>query len=191
MDWALAVTVPNSEHIVCAELTHRLEIPHHFFLRQSCIVRAGKVLEHPVPAFPKYVFVPFERAWDAIRSCWRIIKLVGFGEDVSRIGQSVIDDLIARCGGGSVLPALQEPEPFRFGERVHVDGYGVMAGHDGVYQNRVDGGKLCVLFDWAGRWVPIDVDERDVCGESAVSTGRVKKKRKHRSRRRHKLQSLS
>jgi len=181
MEWALAVTTPNCERIVCAELTQRLQIPHHFFLQETRIVRLGQVLAFPIPAFPRYIFVPLERVRDVIRSCWRVLGVVRFGEEIARIGQSVIDDLVVRCGGGNTLPVAKEPEPFLVGDHVFVSGYGPMSGHNGVYQQRVAAGKLCVLFDWMGRWVPIDVDQRDVSGVSvSVERGRTKQRKKRR-----------
>lgn len=184
--WALAVTVPQNEFLVCRELRDRFQLPHHFFLQNKRLVLRGQVIQRPVPAFPRYILVPFEAAWEVIRQCWRVIDLVHFGEQVAPVPQAEVDRLLARCQGvgDHVLPAVEVPEPFKLGETVQVGGYGVMSGHSGIYQHRVDDGKLCVLFEWGGRWVPIDVDERDVSAVVAVERVRKarKKKKHHRSR---------
>jgi transcription antitermination factor NusG len=179
--WALAVTAPNVEHLVCKELRNRLRIPYHFFQQNKRIVRPGRVVDALVPAFPRYVLVPFEAAWDVARRIWRVIDLVHFGERVAPVSQVVVDHLIIRCQGDHILPAVAVPEPFKLGDCVHVGGYGPMAGHDAIYQYRLDGGKLCLLFDWMGRWVPIDIDQRDVsAARAAVSDGKARKRKKRR-----------
>jgi len=190
--WALAVTAPNAENLVCRELSVRHGVPFHFFLQNKRLVQRGRVVERAVPAFPGYVLVPFEAAWGVVRDCWRVINLVHFREGaVSQVPQSVVDDLLGRCVGDHVLPAVEVPEPFKIGERVHVGGAGPMSGHYGTYQHRVDLGRLCVSFDCMGRWVSIAVDERDVSSGASVSAVLKKKKHKHRSRRKHRSQSLS
>jgi hypothetical protein len=47
-----------------------------------------------------------------------------------------------------VFPPEIIPEPFHIGDRVYVGGYGPMAGHEGVYDGRSDGGKLRLYFAW-------------------------------------------
>jgi hypothetical protein len=51
---------------------------------------------------------------------------------------------------------------------------GLASGHDALYESTVGEGKLRLLFDFMGRMVPIDVDQRDVFGIATVR----KRKRK-------------
>lgn len=181
-DWALATTSPNAEHLVSKDLV-RCGYDHWIFQRSVTRARRGQVVQSLLPAFPRYVLIPFEQCWNVLHDVWRVLGLVCFGEEVARVRERDVDHLIERCGGGCVLPQVAVPELFARGEKIHVGGYGLVAGHDALYQGVVEDGKLRVLFDMLGRMVPIDVDQRDVF---AV----VRSKRPHRrGRRRHRKRS--
>lgn len=179
MGWALATTIPNTERIVCVELK-RLNIPHIWFQHRRRIVQRGRVVSRLVSAFPRYVFVPVESAWEVVRLVWRVIGLVIFGSELAVVPQREIDRLKGLGGGSDILPTPAVPEPFRTGERVHVGGYGPLAGHDAVYQEIATEGRVRLLFDWMGRLVPIDVDSRDV--SSTIDIEIKKKKRRRRGK---------
>jgi hypothetical protein len=66
---------------------------------------------------------------------------------------------------------------------VHVGGLGIASGHDALYEASLGDGKLRLLFDFMGRMVPIDVDQRDVFSIAK------KPKRKRGRRRRHRKQN--
>lgn len=174
LDWALATTPPNAEHLVSADLL-RLNYPHWLFKRRSTRVWHGRIVVGMPPAFPRYVMVPFELCWEILRDVWRVMGIVCFGEDVARVRGREVEALVARCGGGDVLPAEVVPEPYAHGERVHVGGTGLIAGHDALFERVTEDGKLRLSFDMMGRLVPIDVDKRDVFS--------IAKKRKQRRRR--------
>ena len=91
-----------------------------------------------------------------------------------------VELLTHRCGGGDVLPSEVAPEPYIVGERVHVGGTGLIAGHDAVYERVTEDGKLRLSFDMMGRLVLIDVDKRDV-----FSIAKILKRRKRRRNGRH------
>jgi transcription antitermination factor NusG len=160
-DWALAITPPNAEHLVSADLL-RLGYNHKLFKRRSTRVWHGRIVIGMPPAFPRYVMVPLEQCWEILRDVWRVMGIVCFGEDVARVRGREVQQLIDRCGGGDVLPAEVVPEPYTHGERVHVGGTGLISGHDATYDSLTEDGKLRLVFDMMGRLVPIDVDKRDV-----------------------------
>jgi transcription antitermination factor NusG len=95
-------------------------------------------------------------------------------------------DRLTNLGGGDILPAPVIPEPFRYGEHVHVGGYGPLSGHDAIYQEIATEGKVRLLFDAFGRMIPIDVDQRDVS-----SVLRVENKKRRRRTRRRKRKNLN
>jgi len=177
VDWALATTPANAEHLVCSDL-ERFKYQHWFFKRRVTRVVRGRVVIGMPPAFPRYIMVPIGSCWDVLHDVWRVLGIVCFGDEVARVREREVDRLIERCGGGDVLPAEEIPEPYSAGECVHVGGYGLASGHDAVYFGPGEEGKLRLMFDMMGRMVPIDVDQRDVF---SVSTAPSKKKRRRRN----------
>jgi transcription antitermination factor NusG len=177
-DWALATTPPNAEHLVSADLL-RLGYEHKLFKRRSTRVWHGRVVLSMPPAFPRYIMVRIEQCWEILRDVWRVMGIVCFGEKIACVRGREVDQLVARCGGGDVLPADIVPEPFVRGERVHVGGTGLIAGHDAAYQSITEDGKLRLSFDMMGRLVLIDVDKRDVFS-IAKKLKRRRRSRPHR-----------
>ena len=182
MDWALATTPPNAEHLVSADLS-RLGYPHWLFKRRSTRVSHGRIVLSMPPAFPRYIMVEIGQCWDVLRDVWRVLGIVCFGEEVARVKGREIDQLVERCNGGDVLPQDQMPEPFLRGERVHVGGYGLISGHDATFECTTEDGKLRLHFDMMGRMVPIDVDKRDVSSIVSIATKKRKRRKRRRGRR--------
>jgi hypothetical protein len=120
----------------------------------------------------RYIFIPFEFAIFVLHRVWHIIELVRFGEEIERVSDRVIQAFLVRCGGTDVLPPELVPAPYQRGQRVHVTGTSVASGHSALFESVVGDGKLRLLFDMMGRYIPIDVDERDVSelpgNESAI-----------------------
>ena len=185
-DWALATTPPNAEHLVSADLT-RFGYEHLLFKRRATRVRQGRIILAMPPAFPRYIMIPFGECWDVLRNVWRVLGIVCFGEEIARVHQREVDALVARCGGGDVLPALPIVEPYAHGERVHIGGLGLASGHEALFENSLGDGKLRLLFDFMGRMVPIDVDQRDVF--SIVKKPKRGRRHRRRSRRNHTLRT--
>ena len=176
-DWALATTPPNAEHLVSADLL-RSGYDHWLFKRSVTRVHQGQVVQVFLPAFPRYILIPFEQCWQVLHDVWRVLGVVCFGDDVARVREYEIARLVERCNGGDVLPREIIPEPFARGERVHVGGYGLISGRDAIYDGVVGDGKLRLMFDMMGRMVPIDVDQRDVSDVKRVSVRRHKRRRR-------------
>ena len=185
MSWVLATTIPNTERLVCEDLK-RLKFPHIWFKQRRRVVWRGRVVSRITSAFPRYVFVPLEQAWEVVRSVWRVLGLVSFGGELAVVPQREIDRLRRLCPDGDTLPLPVVPERFRAGEQVHVGGYGPLSGHGAIYQEIATEGRVRLLFDWMGRMVPIDVDERDVSSSSSATKTekRLKRRRRRRKERR-------
>ena len=179
VDWALATTPPNAEHLVSADL-RRYGYEHWLFKRRTTRVWHGRVVIGMPAAFPRYVMVPWELCWDIVRDVWRVLGIVVFGEEVARVRGGEVEALVERCGGGDVLPPEIVPEPYARGERVHVGGTGLISGHDATYDSITEDGKLRLVFDMMGRMVPIDVDERDVFSIAKKAKRRRRRGRRHR-----------
>jgi transcription antitermination factor NusG len=180
-DWTLAVTHPNSEHLVAEDL-RRLSYDHIWFKRRASAVYRGRVVERIFPAFPRYIFIHTELCWDVLRDATKVLGLVMFGERIGVLQQPIVDKLVERCGGTDMLPAEAIPEPFTRGDRVMVTGYGPASGHQAVYQGVAEDGRLRLEFEWLGRYVPVDVDSRDVSVISSPPSPKSNRRRKRRSR---------
>jgi transcription antitermination factor NusG len=187
-DWTLAVTAVNAERLVSDDLA-RLSYDHIMFKRRASAVHRGRVVERILPAFPRYIFVPTKQCWDVLRDASKVLGLVMFGGEIGVVPGRVVDELLARCGGTDVLPPEAIPEPFQRGDRVIVSGYGPASGHQAVYQGLADGGRLRLEFDWFGRYVPVDVDIRDVSSLSSVPSPKRRRKRR-RSRKGSRLNGM-
>lgn len=186
VDWALATTPANAEHLVCSDL-ERLKYQHLFFKRRSTRVHCGRVVVGLPPAFPRYIMVPFGQCWDVLHDVWRVLGIVCFGDEVAKVREREVDLLVERCGGGDVLPAelVERQEPYRVGDLVRVGGYGLASGHNATYSGLGEDGTLRLMFDMMGRMVPLDVDERDVFSLAP----KPEKKRKRNGRGRHRIQA--
>ena len=184
-DWTLAVTHPNAERLVTEDLK-RLSYDHICFKRRASAVHRGRVIERVLPAFPRYVFVHTSSCWDVLRDATKVLGLVMFGSEIGIVPGRVVDQLVMRCGGTDVLPPEEIPEPFQKGDRVIVGGYGPASGHQAVYQGIAEDGRLRLEFEWLGRYVPVDVDSRDVSVISSPPPAKKRKRRRHsRKDRRH------
>ena len=167
-----------------ADLTS-LALPHHIFWLRRSIVHRGRVVDKLMPAFPRYVLIPFDQCWEVLRRVWRLIGVVTFGEEVARVRPESINFLLSRCVAPSVLATDPIPEPFACGDAVRVGGYGPISGHDAIYDGVVGDGKLRLMFDWMGRSVPIDIDKRDVFSIATRSTLKNDVRRRRKRRRSH------
>lgn len=181
-DWNLAVTHPNAEGLVVKDLK-RLSYDHICFRRRASAVHRGRVIERILPAFPRYIFINPIQCWDVLRDATRVLGLVMFGGEIGVVPGREVDKLIERCGGTHMLPPEAIPEPFQRGDRVVVGGYGPASGHQAVYQGVAEDGRLRLEFEWLGRYVPVDVDMRDVSVISSPTNLTKKRRRKRRSRR--------
>jgi hypothetical protein len=184
-DWALVTTVSNTEHLVGEELLS-LSIPYVYFKYPRRRSFRGRVIDDLVPAFPRYLFVPFTSAWEVAREVARVTGIVKLGDEVARIPGRVIDRMCARCHG-DVLPEIDIPSPFKRGEEVVISGHGPLFGQRALYQEPSSHpGKALCLVDWMQRFVPVDIDLCDLSSlhEVQVKKREENKRKKHGKRRR-------
>lgn len=180
--WSLAVVAPNRDVVASRVLTY-LGFKHHSFKLRRQVVRRGAIVERILPAFPGYIFVSaYQRCWDIARDIVSVVGFVHFGEGLSLVPHHVVEGLVSLADADGVLPTPPVKVSSRFapGDRVVIQGDGVLAGHQGIYQRVLIGPHVIIDVDWMGRWVPISVDERD------LETASVSKLRKRRRRQRHK-----
>ena len=165
MDWALALTLPNAERRFSADLTRR-EFPHHVFWLERRLVRRGRVITVLRPAFNRYVFVPFDRAWRILREFWRVATLVTMGGNLARIPAAHVKALVSRCRPGCIIPVEYVPR-WHQGDRVHIAGYGPMSGQRAVYDHSLNDDRSCLLINWMGQMARISVNDADIESELA------------------------
>jgi transcription antitermination factor NusG len=178
LTWALATVRANTENSVARALTKR-GLPFHIFKYQAKIIRLRKVVTVLRPLFPRYVFVPFDRAWQACRID-NVLGLVCFGESVAAISHVHVENL-AKSGTNDVIPikdATEAARPkYRAGDRI-IAIVGLFVGHQGIVQRPLSNGRVRCQFDYMGKRVISDMPPLELC----LLQRRVAKKRKRRYR---------
>jgi hypothetical protein len=178
-DWALAVTAPNAENRV-SERLDRIKLPHHIFLRKSIIAHLGRLVPRYRPAFPRYVIVPPQSCY-SLREIADIKGMVAFGGQLAIIKHQTLEDLIAVCGGGRILPdpPMEDGEYcFHLGDEVTVT---CLNEAKGFFQHSNHDGRAVILMPWLGRSVYVNVNECDL--RKVQRKEAKKKKRRQRQRR--------
>ena len=176
-DWALVTTPPNAEHFMTADL-YRCGYQYRIFKRKITQAHQGRVIHLLRPAFPRYVFVPFEQCWNILRDIWRIVGIVAFGDQVARVRGHEVDALITRCSGGNILPQSY-PQTLASGDHVIIGGEGLFSGHDALYDSAIGDGKLRVTLNMMGRMVGLDVDQRDISSVATKQSTKPRKRKRH------------
>jgi transcription antitermination factor NusG len=179
-EWALATTYPNTEHRVATALAER-ELPFHFFKRRLLTAHRGVLRERLVPAFPSYIFVPFQLCWDIMREIGDIVGIVMFENGKpAKVRQSVIEKLVSICAG-DVLIERQPSARFNAGDEVVLTSLDSLLNQRVRYHHSCGDGRSVVLLDWMGRSVFVNVKE---CDLQEVRPSQVQRKRRRRRRRR-------
>lgn len=184
LDWNLAVTYPGWERRVGESFAEQ-SLLHHLFKVRRREVRRGRVIERLLPAFPRYVFVAAQQAWDRVLGTKGIRGFILDVDKPATVPARVLDTLTARCEVDDVF-VEHHPEPVRFhcGEKLLIIGDSALSGMAATYQHTThDGERACVLIDWMGRSAVTELDERDL---RKLSERRPMRK-KYRHRRSYKL----
>jgi hypothetical protein len=184
MSWALVTTASHTERSVAKRFLET-EIEHLLVKSRKMRIWRGRKIERLVAAFPRYIFVKVNGAWDAIRNVVGVVDFVRIGLTPAEISDEVITNLRSRLDRDGVLP-VEEKSRFQFGERVVIRGTRAVSGHEALFQFPLHGGRVCILQEWMGRFVPVEIDEEDLLslGEYNELRKARKKRRRHRSRRR-------
>ena len=107
MDWAVATTAPNSEHLAAEHLRRRGVVSYTPRYCNQRILR-GRYVETPRPLFPGYLFVEAEHVSTDVR---------GITGTIGRLSRSIVDFWRAQeCDTGFV----KLPNPFEVGVAVRV-----------------------------------------------------------------------
>jgi transcription antitermination factor NusG len=176
--WTLATAAPNAELIVAARLL-RHGFKNFVPKLRTRRVHRGRHVETLRAAFPRYLFVSVAPGrWPALLE---IAGVTGYVRDADhgpvRVAPEIVDDLIARADAAGVLPEEPKRCPFARGERVIVNGGGLVAGYFGIFQHPVDGEHAVIEQERLGRTVSVKVRLDEL--------GKAERKNKRRRRRRH------
>lgn len=160
--WKLITVAPNCESRVSRLLDEALDLDALSFCVRRRIVFRGKVTSRRVPAFPGYVFVAAEVAFDRLREISGVFDFVRIGESVAEIDASVVDGLLELAIDDGTLPIGEEPVSARFraGDRVLIRNLNFDT--VGVFCSLEEPGRAIVEVDWFGRAVPVSVAESDL-----------------------------
>jgi transcription antitermination factor NusG len=180
LGWALATTWPNGERRVCDELAKR-EVAFHAFKRKILVAHRGCLLEKLVPAFPRYVFVPFSICWDVVRQIVGVVSLVSFDNKPALVRSSIVEDLKARSINDVLIEdEVRSTSKFNYGDEVVLINLTSTFTQVGKYHHSDGTGRAVVILEWMGRSIFVNVDECDL----ALKVKSFKQKRRNRQRRR-------
>ena len=174
LDWALATTTPNAERKVSCELAER-QLPHYLFKRKLTVANRGKLVERLVPAFPRYIFVPFEICWNVAESFADVIGVVSFGEGPALVRHTVVEKILERCSG-DVLVEQAPKSRFEYGDVVFVP----ELSQSGKFHHSLDEDRCIVLIEWMGRGVFVNVLEGDLLNKQEARERSSSRRRRRR-----------
>lgn len=184
--WSLAIISPNRELSTSRALSD-WNFTHHVFKIRRRGVHRGRARDRLLPAFPGYLFIVAQNAWDTLRIFFGIANFVGHGHAI----EAAVNSLLRIADENGVIPTPElSSQRFKLGDRVVINGIGVLAGQRAIFQHLVDETRAMVLIDWMGRYVPIAIDERDLVLE-ASDKPKPRRKRRHRRRQRHRSTEIS
>jgi transcriptional antiterminator RfaH len=119
---------------------------------------ARKIDFIPSPLFPRYLFVAMDieqARWRSIRSTFGVVHLVCHGDQPVAIPEGVVEIIRAREGEDGLV-ALDQPPPFKPGERVRLE-QGALRDIEGIFESLTDDQRVIVLLDLLGRKVRVRV----------------------------------
>src|SRR5215469_1079413 len=177
--WSLAITPPNRELPISRALS-RWNYDHLLFKIRRRGMYRGRACDRVAPAFPGYMFIAAQGAWDRMRNIFGIVDFIAHGHFVER----ALNSLIEIADENGIIPTPERTsQRFKRGDRVLVyNDQDFRKSGRAVFQHLTDDGKALVLLDWVCGQVPASVDERNLVLEI---TPTPRRKRRHRPRRRN------
>src|SRR5215831_555924 len=178
--WSLATTPPNRELPISRALS-RWNYEHLLFKIRRRGMHRGRAHDRLCPAFPGYIWLVANNAWDTLRDVFGIVDFIGHGHLVERALKSLVE--IADENG--IIPTPERTsQRFARGDRVIVyNDQDFRKNGRAVFQYLTDDGKALVLLDWVCGQVPASVDERNLVLE-VIPAPRRKRRRRPRRRNR-------
>lgn len=184
-DWALAITIPNGERRVSEQMIRR-DLPFHIFQRRLTLAHRGRLIQRLVPAFPRYVFIPFVTCWETVSSVSGFTGLVSFGNGPEKVDDKIVEEIKSICPGGILLEDEKKTSRFNFGDPVSV-----LENQFGTYHHHCGDGRAVILLNWMGRLVFVNVQEcdlREVKRPPQLCKVRRRRRRRRRQRGTHQVQ---
>lgn len=156
--WFALYTCANQERRVAAQLEAR-SVEHFLPLYRSRRNWKDRRVFLDLPLFPGYLFARFFFAARARALQARgVVRLAGGNGQPCPLPDRDIEALRAGLGGGVRL----EPHPYlAAGARARIL-HGPLAGMDGIFLRRKNGGRVVLSFDAIQRSVAVEVDESDL-----------------------------
>jgi len=105
-----------------------------------------------VPLFPSYLFVAFDIGkdpWRSVNGTFGIRYLVGMGDTVSAVPESVIESIRARENAEGLIDIAEQP-PFAPGEVVEIT-RGALAAQTAIFKCANDNQRVTLLLSLLGR----------------------------------------
>jgi len=177
--WSLAITAPNRELSTSRALT-RWDYEHIVFKIRRASVFRGRFCHRLVPAFPGYVWLVANNSWHTLREVFGIVDFVGHGQPI----ELAVNSLKRIADQQDIIPTPEIPSRFRPGDRVIINSADIrLSGQRAEFLYPVADGKAAVRIEWLmGKFVPMQIDERDLVLEIADKP-MPRRARRHRRRR--------
>jgi transcription antitermination factor NusG len=175
----IVTIAPNFERKVSATLDS-LHLSHVVFRVPKQVVMRGKVCEKQVPAFPGYVFVQAESAFEEVRKVIGIIDFVRQGGSIVAVGREVIERVSAACEARRLEPP--QNSLYTLGDKIKISSFAFDC--EGVFQRMIDAESALVLLDWMGRMVHCQVAVCDISLDKLENQGICSRPKVRRRRRR-------
>jgi len=179
--WSLAITPPNCELKISRALA-RWDYEHCVFKVRRRRVFRGRAHDRLLPAFPGYLFVVAKNSWSTLREIFGVVDFLAHGQPIELAVKSLKQ--IADSDGVIPTPEISSSR-FAPGDRVIINSADVrISGQRAEYLYAVGDGKAAVRIEWLmGKFVPMQIDERDLVLEVAKETPKPRRQRRHRRRR--------
>jgi transcription antitermination factor NusG len=177
--YQIVTIAPNREGKVSTTLSS-LELPHYVFRVPRQVVMRGRLCEKQVPAFPGYVFVEAESAFEEVRKVIGIIDFVRQGGVVVAVGSELIERVLAACEARRLEPP--QNSLYKLGDKVKISSFAFDC--EGVFQRMIDAESALVLLDWMGRMVHCEVAISDISLDKIENQGISSRPKARRRRRR-------
>lgn len=156
MNWYLIHTKPRQEK--CAQLNLEQQGYECYLpLIPTEKLQQGKLTLVEESLFPRYLFIRLDigssaKSWSPIRSTRGVSRLVSFGSEPAKIGDSLIEKLKANEGKHQAQPQ----RIFTPGERIALT-EGAFAGIEGIYQMADGESRVMVLIELLSKTVKLSV----------------------------------
>lgn len=185
--WSLLLTAPNSEGSVSRRLIN-LGFEHLFIRHKTLRIFHGRKIESSAAAFPRYIFIVANEAWEFICGIRGVIDFVRIGNEPARISEQIISNLRARLDGSGLLPT-PEKSKFAFGQRVLIKTNSI-GEREAIFQFALPYDRAFVMQQWFGSYRNVEVDQSDLISlEQFAAIKRSRRKRKQEQRLRRRLLS--